>query len=284
MKFKNIVISFFIVVTIVPVLLGVGYALLYSFGLIGIINDGFTTSFWEKVGTNSSYWTSLLYSLSMSISVVGLSVFISIGLALSWIKEFKQGLLSYIVYLPLAFPSIVIAFTGFQLFSQSGWISRWMYQLGIIEGIEQFPSLTNDIIGVGMILGFIFTVVPFFTILYVNIMKGEKTDDLINLAATLGATKKQIRNKVLLPILLKRSAFTIMLFVIFIMGAYEIPLILGRQNPSMLTVTILQKLQRFDLYQIPEGYAMSVIYILLVFSVVVVIYKFSPNSFSNDKS
>jgi putative spermidine/putrescine transport system permease protein len=284
MKFKNIAISFFVIVTILPVLLGVGYALLYSFGLIGIINDGFTTSFWEKVAVNSSYWTSLLYSLSISILVVGLSVLISIGLALSWTNEFKKGLLSYIVYLPLAFPAIVIAFTGFQLFSQSGLISRLMYRLGIIDGIEQFPSLTNDIIGVGMILGFVFTVVPFFTILYTNIMKGEKTDDLINLAATLGATKKQIRNKVLLPILLKRSAFTIMLFVIFIMGAYEIPLILGRQNPSMLTVTILQKLQRFDLYQIPEGYVMSVIYILLVFSVVVVIYKFSPNSFSNDKS
>ena len=44
------------------------------------------------------------------------------------------------------------------------------------------------------------------------------------------------------------------------MGAYEIPLLLGQSSPQMISVLILEKLQRFNLGDIPVAYSMAVWY------------------------
>lgn len=281
---KHISITIFILFAAVPVLLGFGYALLYSFGLTGILSDGFTTEYWEKTLLASEFWKSLGFSLFVALIVMTISLFFSIWIVISWTKNLYKGLLSYVTYLPLAFPAIVMAFFSFQLLSKSGFISRIVFNLGWIDDLSQFPDWTNDAYGVAIIFSLCLLITPFFIILYSNLYQNERIAELKALAQTLGAHKNQITTKIIVPILLKKSAFTIMLFLIFVMGTYEIPLLLGRQDPSMLSVFIIQKLQKFNLVDIPQAYAVSVIYILLIATLIAVVYKTRPAFFNPEKN
>jgi putative spermidine/putrescine transport system permease protein len=67
------------------------------------------------------------------------------------------------------------------------------------------------------------------------------------------------------------------------MGTYEIPLLLGRQSPSMLSVLVIRKLQRFNLADIPQAYAISVIYIILVSIILMLVYR-SQRKFTTTKT
>jgi len=284
LKSKHISITIFILFAAVPVLLGFGYALLYSFGLTGILSEGFTTEYWEKTLLATEFWKSLGFSLMIALVVMTISLFFSIWIVISWTKNLYKGLLSYVTYLPLAFPAIVMAFFSFQLLSKSGFISRLIFNLGWIDDLTQFPDWTNDAYGVAIIFSLCLLITPFFIILYSNLYQNERIPELKALAQTLGAKKNQITTKIIVPILLKKSAFTIMLFVIFVMGTYEIPLLLGRQDPSMLSVFIIQKLQKFNLADIPQAYAVAVIYILLIATLIAVVYKTRPAFFNPEKN
>jgi len=256
--------SIFVLFAAAPLIFGFGYALLYSFGLIGVLNEGFTIVHWERVLFESNFWGTLLFSLVVALVTMGLSLFFALLVVVAWYKNLERGALSYIVYLPLAFPGVVMAFYTFQLLSKSGFLSRLLYNLGITNGLNDFPDLINDAYGIGIIFSLLLLITPFFILLYANMYRNERIQELTELASTLGAKPIQITLKVVLPVLLKKSAFTVVLFVIFVMGTYEIPLLLGRQNPSMFSPFVINKLQKFNLNDIPQAYAISILYILLI--------------------
>lgn len=263
---------FFVLLVTVPVLSGIVYAILYSFGFIGILNKEVTLKAWETVVAGKPFWRSLGFSFYVSIVSVGVSLIISLATAISWRKNLNKGVLGTIIYLPLCFPGTVMAFFSFQMLSKSGFLSRLGYNLGWIEDLRMFPSWINDVYGIGIIFTSVLLITPFFIILFSNLYQSEKVDNFIQLAKTFGATKRQILWKVTLPILLKRASVTVYLFIIFVMGSYEVPLLLGRQDPQMISVAILQKIQRFNLNDIPQGYAMSVLYVVLIVLTLVLLY------------
>lgn len=271
---KKIAIVIFIILAAVPVVAGVIYALLYSLGGIGLLKTGWTLGYWEQTLISPQFWQSLAFSLYIALSVMVISLAIAMSLVMSWVRQFGKGWLSYVIYLPLAFPAIVMTFFSLQLLSKGGFLSRVFYNMGVIDDLNNFPELVNDEYGIGIIFSLCLLIIPFFTILYSNIYANEKMDQLIESAQTLGASKRQIKMRVVIPILFNKSIFTIVLFFIFIMGTYEIPLLLGRQSPSMLSVLVISKLQRFNLIDIPQAYAISVIYIALISVLLVLVYTF----------
>lgn len=257
---------------VLPVLSGLVYAALYSFGIVGILNTGFTTENWKDILGGSPFWTSIGFSFYIAITSVFLSLIFSLSMALSWKKALQKGALSTAMYLPLCFPGTVMAFFMFQTLSKSGFLSRLGFATGILSDLNKFPELINDASGIGIIITMVVLITPFFVILFSNLYQSEKIEAYKELATTFGASKSQLLRKVTLPILLKKSSVTIYLFIIFVMGSYEIPLLLGRQNPQMISVAILQKIQRYNLYDIPEGFAMSIIYVLIIVFVLALLY------------
>jgi putative spermidine/putrescine transport system permease protein len=110
-------------------------------------------------------------------------------------------------------------------------------------------------------------------LLYLNIYKDERIEELGQLSKALGANKKQIAWRVSLPIMLKKSWVLIVLYFIFLLGAYEVPLILGQESPQMLSVLILRELKQFDLRGISEGYVMAVVYTVVIMLVAIFIFS-----------
>lgn len=249
---------------VLPFAAALSYALLYSFGVVGAVNDGFTTEFWRSVLESGEFLRSFVYSAS----VAAISLFISVGAAL-WLTlkfsaEFDQRILSFVIYLPLAIPGVVAGFFTFQLFSKAGFFSRLAYQFGWITEVREFPDLVNDQYAIGIILTFVTIVTPFFVLLFLNVYKNERIAALTQLAYSLGATPRQVVWRVSLPLLLRRTWTLIVLYFIFLLGAYEVPLILGQESPQMLSVLIIREIKQYDLSKISEGYVIAVIYTVIV--------------------
>ncbi len=274
MKIKkpNIGILLFVLVGVVPFAAAFVYALLYSFGVIGVANNGFTFQFWESVLASGTFFTSLRYSFMIALVAVLISVGGALWITLKFREQLGKRFLSFIIYLPLAIPGIVTGFFTFQLFSKGGFFARISHKLGFITEASQFPDLVNDGLAIGIIFSFITMIMPFFVLLFLNVYKNERVEELSILAQSLGASANQVTQRVFLPILIKKTWVLIVLYFIFLLGAYEVPLILGQESPQMLSVLIIQEIKQYDLDKISEGYVVAVLYTLIVSIAAIVLF------------
>jgi len=273
LKSKYLVYVLLFVFAVLPLLAGIGFAILYSFGLVGVLNNGFTLEHWKKVFEEGNVTSSFLYSAAIAFASLIISVSLALLISLKYHKAFSKGIVSYLIYMPLAFPGIVASFFFFQLLTKSGVLSRIAYRLNIINTIDEFPDLINDAYGIGMITTHVFLSFPFFVLLFVNIIKTERIGEYQQLASTLAASKWQNLFRVSIPMIFKKALPNILLYFIFIFGAFEVPLLLGRSNPETVSILAVRKLQRFNLLDIPQGYAIAALYTFFVFTLLIFLFK-----------
>jgi putative spermidine/putrescine transport system permease protein len=81
--------------------------------------------------------------------------------------------------------------------------------------------------------------ISLFIILFSAVYESERIDELSDLGSTLGASKSQIMKKCNTNCL-RKTAVSLILFILFVMGNYEVPLLLGGQNPQLISVAIVQ--------------------------------------------
>ncbi|MEO7530057.1 MAG: ABC transporter permease subunit, partial [Sediminibacterium sp.] len=248
MKKVNLLAYFFLILfAAVPLLAGVTFAISYSMGWVGALHSGTTFDNWKKVFSESDTPLAFLYSTVIALVALTLSVLIGLLTAVKYHKWFTTGILSFIIYIPLAFPGIVAAFFFFQFLTKAGFLSRIFYQLHFTRTIDQFPDLVNDFYGIGILITLSFLSFPFFVLLFTNLIKTERINEFRFLAETMGASKNESLKKIAVPILLKKALPNCILHFIFILGSFEIPLLLGRSRPEMISVLAIRKLQKFDL-------------------------------------
>ena len=268
----NIGLWLYILLTVLPLGAGLIYALLYASGLTGILNTGATSANWQQVFSRELF-LSLLYSGGIALVVMLITVFLAIVTTVHHHTKINKGWVSYLAYLPLAVPAIVAGFFTLQLLGNAGLLARFAAGLGLISTPADFPDMVNDTWAIGIIVSHIMLAFPFFLLLYVNLYKNELLSELEQLSATLGANPKDIFRKVQLPVLLKRSMPTVVLYYLFVFGSYEIPLILGQQSPQMVSVLVIRKLSRFNLADAPQAYGIAAVYTVLVIVSVLVYFK-----------
>ena len=235
-------------------LAGLGYALLGSVGVVGPLAPGFTTRYWLALGTDPSLLRAALFSAWVAGAALGLSVALALALVLGAPGTLRRWPFPALLYVPLLMPALVMGFYLFQLLSRAGWLSRLSYRLHLTTALEGFPELVQDAAGVGIILAHVLLLFPFLTLLFQAIYQESRLDDYRQLTQTLGASAGQFRRRVALPVLLRRAAPTLLLSGIATLGAYDVPLLLGRPYPQMLSVYIATRLQRFDLRELPAAY------------------------------
>lgn len=235
-------------------LAGLGYALLGSVGLAGPLAGGLTGQYWRALGTGSGLPYAALYSAWVAVASVGLSVALALALVLGAQPTLRRPAVAGLLYVPLLMPSLVVGFYLFQLLSRAGWLSRVSVGLGLTGSLQGFPELVQDGAGVGIILAHVLLSFPFLTLLFQAIYQETRLDEYRQLTLTLGANAGQFRRWVAVPVLLRRAAPTLLLSFIATLGAYDIPLLLGRPYPQMLSVYIATRLQRFDLHDLPAAY------------------------------
>ena len=256
---KKLIITLFIIVCLMPLGLSLGYSFLYSIGAVGLLSKGVTFQHWADL-FRGEFLNSMLYSLWIALASAGIALMLALTVLFTLRRHFKSPGMYRLLFLPLTIPPIVVAFVILQMYAGSGIFSRVLLQTGVIDGIRQFPALVQDPYGIGILLAHVFIVFPFFLLVLLNLYQHEKLDEIERVASSLGADSATIRFKLQLPILMKSMLPLIILYIIFFMGAFEIPLLLGQSSPQMISVLILEKLQRFNLSDIPVAYSMAVWY------------------------
>ena len=262
MPTKRILIILFAAGWLLPLGFALGYSLLYSLGLAGLLQEGFTLNHWAEL-FQGEFLKSILYSFWVAGASTVLVLLISFGLLFTSQKYLREPFLYRTLYLPLTRPPIVLAFSMYHMLSGAGFLSRIAFHLNLVSAPGQFPALVQDPYAVGIILAHLLIVFPFFLLVLLNLYEQQKLDEMSAVASALGAGKTMILLKIQIPILLRGLFPLIALYFIFFMGAYEIPLLLGQSSPQMISVLILEKLQRFNLADIPVAHSMAVWYALL---------------------
>ena len=219
------------------------------------------------------FWSGLTLSLWVAFCSTFVSAAIAIFVALLLRRTFfGKKLAVFFFQLNLPIPHLVIAVGMIMLFSQSGLVSRMLGELGLVSSPRDFPALTKDAYGIGIILAYIWKEVAFFGIIVLAILQ-SLGEDYEAVAQSLGANRWQRFRTVTLPLIMPGLMSASIIVFAFTFGSYEVPRILGDGYPKMLPVMSLDFFLNPDLNARAEGMALSMIIAFIVL-VLIFIYMY----------
>lgn len=250
-------------VLVAPLAWSLGYSLLYSTGGIGLLSDGWTLDHWRAALATGGLTDSILLSLSVAGIVTLLATSGALAIALAAPPAPRRSWLPVLLCVPLATPAVVAALIAYQVLNPGGLLGRFAFLAGWIESPSGFPTLVNDPWSLGIVVTQTLLAFPLLTLFFLGTWTSARIDRYSRLAESLGATRRQARLRVALPMLLRRGTPLILLVFLWQLGAYEIPLLLGRQSPQMFSVLTQRRFGQFDLEDRPEAFALAVTYLLL---------------------
>lgn len=251
------------------VILGIAQSFGY-FPLIGL--KEFTLKYYIEMLSNPEFLDALVYSLYISVVSSVLAGVIGVFLAYQLAKLPKKHNLVKLIYkLPIIVPHIIAALLVFLFFTQSGLLSRVLYNIGLIEELSNFPALVFDKKGIGIIFVYLWKEIPFIALITYTVLK-HINSSFEDVAANLGANKSQIFWHIYLPLSLPSIGSAIIIVFAFSFGAFEIPFLLGPTYPNTLPVMAYQRYISSDLMQRP--YAMVIAVVLTIICVILIyLYK-----------
>ncbi len=210
---------------------------------------------WTDPAVRASLWLTLRVALLPTLLAAALGVgaallIRALGRSWSWVTGLLQA--------TLAVPHLVGALCMLLLLSQGGLLSRLGVALGVTDGPADFPALTNDTFGWGIIAEYVWKETPFLTLVALSALH-RGVDDLADAARMLGAGPWQRFRHVLLPVLTPSVGGGAVLVFAFAAGSYEVPYLLGQPYPATLPVVALQYYRDTDLTMRPQAMAVAVL-------------------------
>lgn len=254
-----------------PLMAGFVFMLLYSTGLIGLLATGFTLRYWSGVLVDGQTWISLAYSAMLGGASLGASLVLALALQAALGVRLRTGALRGLLFLPMAIPPLVAALLSVQMLGNAGLLSRVAHAAGLVARPEDFPTLLYTSAGLGIVITHVMLVTPFLLLLLDRFARHALLSDLEQVARTLGASPWQAWRRVCLPVLLRASAPVLSVYLVVLMGAYEVPLLVGTQYPSMISVLIQRRFSQFDMGTRPEAYVLASIYAFLAAGLLLVL-------------
>jgi putative spermidine/putrescine transport system permease protein len=249
--------------TVGPVLVGLIFMLLYGFGGIGLLSRGWTLNYWTKVLGDSATWVTLGYSFAIGLASLLLALALALALQAALGVQVRRGLLRSLLFVPLAVPGLVAGLLSVELFGNAGLLARLAHAAGWIARPADFPTLLFTRSGSGIVLTHVLMVAPFLLLLLDRLGRHERIGELSWVARTLGASRWQAWRQVTLPVLLRAGMPTLSVYFIVLVGAFEVPLLVGAQYPSMISVLIQRRFAQFDITTKPEAYVIASLYAAL---------------------
>ena len=159
---------------------GFVFGILQSVGFFSVIADSeqkISLDAYFAAFQNETVRSGIILTFRVAILSTVLSTVIAlvISLMISRTKRFQSVLIS-ITQFNIPIPHVVAA-TGILLtFSQSGIVSRLTNHFGITDGSSDFPIITNDPFGYGIIMSYLWKEVPFLCVLILSALRGPVTN------------------------------------------------------------------------------------------------------------
>ena len=241
---------------------GFVFGILQSIGFFSVIAEGdqkISFDAYIAAFQNETVRAGIILTFRVAIlsTVLSTIIALAISLMISRTKKF-QSLLISITQFNIPIPHVVAA-TGILLtFSQSGIVSRLSNHFGFTDGPSDFPIITNDPFGYGIILSYLWKEVPFLCVLILSALRGPVTS-LDETAKTLGASYGFRLRKVILPYIFPSILSGTIIVFAFSFGSYEVPYLLGEPYPSTVSVVAYQLYTDRDLANRPTAMALATI-------------------------
>jgi putative spermidine/putrescine transport system permease protein len=215
---------------------------------------------------------SLGFTVMVSVITTATSVVLAVGTALLLRHRLAgKRLILFAYQLPLTVPYLVAAVGMMTLLSQSGLIARLMFHIGLISEPAQFPPLLHDDLGIGIMLVYLWKQIPFVGLVALAVLQ-SLGEDYEEQARTLGASGFQAVRHILVPLIVPGIVPASIIIFAFTFGAFEVPLLLGKRFPSMLSVLAYRLYVDVDLSARPQAMATTV-FIAIFVLVLVAAYR-----------
>ncbi len=159
-----------------------------------------------------------------------------------------------LLQVPLAVPHLVMALTAIAVIGQSGLLARAAFALGWIDAPAEFPPLVYDRYGAGIIATYVVKEVPFLAIVTTALLL-RINEDYDALARTLGAGAWPRFRRVTLPLIAPGVGGASLMVFAYVFAAFEVPFLLGRPFPAMLSVVAQRRFMSPDLVDRPAAMA-----------------------------
>lgn len=252
---------------------GLLMGLMQSFSFMPLIGlTDFNVDAYRDLFSDRDFLLSLGLTLWISISSTLLTVVFAIITALAFRKSFPgKRIANFLYQFPITIPHIVITIGTMLLFSQSGIIARFAHLAGFISDQSQFPILISDNPGIGIIYVYIWKQIPFVGVIVLSILQ-SLGNNFEELARSLGANSWQTFRHVLLPTIIPGILPASIICFSFTFGSYEVPFLLGKPYPAVISVLAMRLYQDVDLNARPQAMA-TAIFMAVFISILVVFYK-----------
>lgn len=210
-----------------------------------------------------------LHSLGLTVFVASAATLLSVVLAIVTAFALRRALrggrmLGFVYQLPLTVPHLVVAVGTLMLISQSGLFARVAFHLGVIGEPADFPVMVYDDFGLGVIFVYVWKQVPFIGLIILSVLQSAG-EDYEEVARSLGANRRRAFFHVLLPLVVPGILPGSIIIFAYVFGSFEVPLLLGKSYPAMLSVFAYQAYVDVDLDMRPMAMATAMLIALFCF-------------------
>lgn len=231
--------------------------------------DAWSLDAYRAVAADPAVRASLVVTARVALLATALSLVLGTGLALLVHRIGARTGMTPLFQASLAVPHLVGALAIGLLLSPSGLLSRLAHAVGLVDEVGQVPVLTQDAFGWGIIAEYVWKETPFVAVVVLAALD-RRAVAFVDVARTLGAGPVQRLRTVVLPALRPPLTATAVLVLTFTVASFEVPRLLGRPYPAMLSVETLERFRDPDLTSRPEAMALAVLLTLATVLVVVV--------------
>jgi sulfate transport system permease protein len=217
------------------------------------------------------FWTTVTsprvlasYRLTFGVSFAAALVNGVFGLLVAWVlvryRFPGKQIIDALVDLPFALPTAVAGIALTALYAGNGWIGRWFEPLGI--------KIAFTPLGVFVALTFIG--LP-FVVRTVQPVLEDVESELEEAAATLGATRLQTFNRVILPTILPALMTGFALAFARAIGEYGSVIFIAGNMPMISEITPLLIITKLEQYDYAGATALAVVMLVISFVLLLVI-------------
>lgn len=251
---------------------GLAMGVAQSFGWLPFLDSReLSLDAYRTVLTDPAFRASTALTLRVALVATAVSAMLAVagGLLLRGTRRGRR-FATLLFQLNLPVPHIVGATAMLLLLGQAGLLSRVTNAVGLTDGTQDFPALTADDVGWGIIAEYVWKETPFIGVVVLAALTGALAD-LEDVARTLGASAWQRFRHVTLPLLTPAVVSASVIVFAFSFGSYEVPALLGRPYPATLPVVAYESYVDPDLTARAAAMAVAVL-IALITGVLVALY------------
>lgn len=246
-----------LIVILTIVLGGLFKSLLISFGYFKEIGmTEFTFEYYKKVLTDKTFIESLLFTLKFSFVSSFLAVII--GAVLAYSIFFFDKTREFYLNLPVIIPHMLVVVFLLNFLSNTGLVSRILFQIGLIEEPTQMIQLFYNKNSIGIILVYILKGAPFAGLVILQILKSMSINKFYA-ARNLGAGVFSEIKYIIWPDIKNSMTKIFLILFSFSFSSYEVPFLIGPTKPRALAVKSYIDFTKNDFIYKPAAIVINII-------------------------